>query len=77
MPWLIITDGWPALTAQVAGAVSRLALEPAIVGVGTIAALASAGAILWRGRASRSQARVKAHAPVAASSVPAAPPPGS
>ncbi len=73
MPWLIIAGGWPALVARVAGATSRLAVEPAIEGAVVIGALAGAGAILWRGRARRATG-AEVHAPVAASSAPGAPP---
>ncbi len=50
LPWLITTSGWPALTARLAGATARAAVDPAIV-AGSAGALALAGVLLVRVRA--------------------------
>ncbi len=49
VPWLITT--WPGLTALVAGATARLAVDPAIVVGATAGAAACVGATLLANRA--------------------------
>jgi hypothetical protein len=56
VPWLITT--WPGLTAHVAGATARLAVDPAIVVGATAGAAACAGATLLRSRAALRRRRV-------------------
>jgi nitrate reductase gamma subunit len=52
VPWLITT--WPGLTAHVAGATARLAVDPAIVVGATAGTAACAGAaLLWNRTALR------------------------
>lgn len=50
VPWLITTSGWPALTAHLAGATARAALDPAAVAGASAGALAGAGTLLLRNR---------------------------
>jgi hypothetical protein len=51
LPWLITTTGWPALTADVAGATAHVAAAPAALACGAVLAGALAGAALRWGRA--------------------------
>jgi hypothetical protein len=48
IPWLIITPGWPGLTAHVAGATARLAADPPVVAGAIAGAAACAGAMVLR-----------------------------
>ncbi len=70
LPWLITTSGWPALTARLAGAMARVAVDPVTVASAATGVLVLGLALRWRGRGTAGRGSGPGHRPVPSAASP-------